>query len=152
MTRARMAKRRVNRRLGHRGSAMLTIAAVWAWAGAVQSTVPAAPATDEMLFKSLPPWARALLWIAPAAVATVAAFRPRGAPDGYGWLALYLLPAMRGVSSVYAWIASWDGKGGDDYGWLRLVVWLLIMRLIYVLARWPETVPPPSEVSEDDQS
>jgi len=144
-------KRRPSR-LGRRGAVLLILGVIWFFIGISTITDPyAGGSRNQGLFhEALPPWLRATLWIGTALLALSSAWRVAGRRDDWGYMALILMPTVRAMSYLWAWLIDlFDGQG-DPTGWLGAIVWGTVTILVYTISGWPETpkfVPPETEAA-----
>lgn len=85
----------------------------------------------------LEPDTRGWLWVATGSVAILTAVRPRiFVHDGFGYLALYAMPAYRAGAYLWLWLDSWLPMGGPGYprGWLAATGYLALTALVMILA------------------
>lgn len=57
----------------------------------------------------------------------------------YGFVALILMPLLRGLISLASWVGlmfGWDA--GDPRGWATAIIWAVIASVIQIVAGWPE--------------
>jgi len=140
--------------LGRRGAVLLILGVIWFFIGISTITDPYASGRNLSLFhESLPSWLRATLWIGTALLALSSAWRAAGRRDDWGYMGLILMPTVRAMSFLWAWLVDlFDGKG-DATGWLGAIVWGTVTILVYTISGWPESpkfVPPETEAAAHD--
>jgi DMSO reductase anchor subunit len=129
------ATRRILRRAGRRGAALLVFAfidVVLGWSLVDPSTrkqtaaLPMYAAIQKAA--PLPVWGA--LWLAVAAVCVVFAFRRRDAPA---------YACAVGIKLVWAvgFLASWAFYGAAR-SWLAAATWGVVAALVYLISGWPE--------------
>jgi hypothetical protein len=137
----------VIRRFGFRGTALVIIGTIWVGIGFSITGEPDRP--PLLLMELLPDWLRIFLWLGSGTLA-VALGLTKG-NDAIGWVALYLMPAVRIASYSFGtvdYFATTVGGPGLERGWLYALVWIAVISLIVVCAKWPE---PPPGVPHDDE-
>jgi len=133
---------------GKRGEVLLLLGLAWILIGVGTVVVP--PPPGNLLHLLIPAPIRAGLWCGTGLVAVFYAWIPKTRSDGWGFLALYLMPAVRAVSYFIAWVDfSVDGVGGYRYGWLAALFYTVFVGIVVVCAGWRE--PPPLLESEDPE-
>jgi hypothetical protein len=140
---------RLRRSLGRRGLALLVFSAVFALTGL---RVLVAPLEDEghfLLYAFLPQEVRAALWLIPAALGTVAAFRPTGR-DTIGFSALIVPATVVTFSYLWSWVGFFAGATDYALGWSGAARWLLVLALILLVSGWKEADEPPPLHPEDE--
>lgn len=129
------ASRRILRRVGRRGAALLVFAfidVVIGWSLVDPSTrketaaLPTYAAVQQAA--PLPVWGA--LWLAVAVVCTVYAFRWRDAPAYACAIAIKLVWAG-------GFLGSWAFYGAYR-GWLGAATWGVVAALVYLISGWPE--------------
>jgi len=139
-------------KLGRRGGVLLILGVIWFFIGISTITDPhAVGGGNQGLFhEALPSWLRATLWIGTATAALSSAWRVAGRRDDWGFMALILMPTVRAMSYLWAWLINLVGEHGDPTGWLGFVVWGTLTILVYTISGWPESpkfVPPETEAA-----
>lgn len=128
--------------LGYRGKVLVTFGLVWILVGAGINDELVIPGVPHLL---IPGMYRTMLWVITGVLAIIAAFRPTGFSDAFGWAALYMMPALRTVSYSIAWtdaLIPWGG-GGYDNGWKFAAIYFVMAAAVWFCSGWPE--PPPLE-------
>lgn len=133
------------RAIGKRGQVLLILGFIWIVIGVNvwQNPDPASWAHLPILH-DVPRWIRGSAWIVTGLLAIAFAWRPqRIEHDGVGFLALYVMPAERVGIFFYGWLDYVFPFGGPGYsrGLLSAAVYLAIVALVMVCARWAD--PPP---------
>ncbi len=132
--------------LGKRGEVLLLLGIAWILIGIGAAIVP--PPAEDLLFLHIPVPIRAALWCGTGLVAIGYAWMPRVRSDGWGFVALYLMPAVRAVSYFIAWVDfTADGRSGYRYGWLSALFYTVFIGIVVVCAGWRE--PPPLLLIEE---
>lgn len=123
--------------LGFRGRALLMLGVVWCLIGL---GVVGEPSTPGVWHHTWPDWVRIAMWVGCGATAVVFAWRPKGASDAIGWVALYLPPAVRAVSFLVAWSDYLLPLGGAGFarGWVSALIYGAMVAMVTLLSRWPE--------------
>lgn len=131
---------------GKRGEILLLLGAAWVLVGIGAAVVP--PPPGDLLDLHIPAPIRAALWCGTGLVAICHAWMPKTRSDGWGFLALYLMPAVRAASYFIAWVDfTIDGRGGYRYGWLSALFYAVFVGIVAICAGWRE--PPPLLLSEE---
>ena len=135
---------RTVRQVGRRGTALLMLGVLWLLLGySVFLSMDIPTEAPEGVFHLLiPADVRGFLWMLTGGTAIVAAFRPPGFSDAFGWTALYVMPALRLVSYLSGWL-DWIvpfGTPGYERGWVPAITWAVIVVLIATCAGWPEPI------------
>lgn len=157
---------RLSGRYGWRGTWLIVAGAMWIVLGVGQLFFPLAD-NPWVLFQHLPNAILAGGWWVTGLVAIgqglrSSAFDDRA--DTLGHVALYLMPAVRFVSYLLAWLLSIGGwaadllgrpyRVGDPTAWYTALIWLLISAMLAVAAAWPNPQPhmprPPARLMEGD--
>jgi len=127
--------------LGRRGGVLLILGVIWVFIGISTILDPyAGVGRNRGLFhEALPVWLRATLWIGTALLALSSAWRVAGRRDDWGYMALILMPTVRAMSYLWAWLIDLFGGHGDPTGWLGALVWATLAILVYTISGWPET-------------
>jgi len=129
--------------LGRRGAVLLILGVIWLFIGISIIADPyAGGSRNQGLFhEALPPWLRAPLWIGTALLALSSAWRPAGRRDDWGYMALILMPTVRAMSYLWAWLIHLvpGPPNGAPTGWLGFIVWGTVVILVYTISGWPET-------------
>jgi len=138
--------------LGRRGAVLLILGVIWFFIGISIITDPRVGIGQNqgLLHEESPTWLRATLWIGTALFALSSAWRIAGRRDDWGYMALILMPLVRTMSYLWAWLINLFGGQGDPAGWLGFVVWGTVTILVYTISGWPETpkfVPPETEAA-----
>ena len=132
--------------LGKRGLILLIFGFIWVSVGMAVVNQPDPAGYEHLLFSQIPRPVRALAWVTTGLLAVAIAFRPRLLHhDGFGFLALYVMPAERAAIFVIGWLDYHiTGLGGPGYprGLYAASVWLAIVAAVMVCATWPD---PPNE-------
>lgn len=137
------------RRLGRRGTFLLSFAVVWGIIGLSTIVAPVPLSNQALFFEQLPLWVRAGLWIVGGLLALGAAFLRRPGWDVGGFVGLAVPAAVRGVSFLIGWIVYLTGLGpGSMIGWTGFAVYAAIVVAIMVVASWPE--PPVVEIAHPE--
>jgi len=133
--------KRPSTKLGRRGAVLLILGVIWLFIGISIIADPyAGGSRNQGLFhEESPSWLRATLWITTALFALSAAWRPAGRRDDWGYMALILMPTVRAMSFLWAWLINLFGGQGDPVGWLGFIVWGTVVILVYTISGWPET-------------
>jgi len=144
-------KRRPSR-LGRRGAVLLILGVIWFFIGISTITDPRVGIgqSQGLFHEESPSWLRAALWIGTALFALSSAWRIAGRRDDWGYMALILMPLVRTMSYLWAWLINLFGGQGDPMGWLGVIVWGTITILVFTISGWPETpkfVPPETEAA-----
>jgi len=139
-------------KLGRRGAVLIILGIIWAFIGISTITDPYAGAgrNQGLFHEALPVWLRATLWIGTALLALSSAWRVAGRRDDWGYMGLILMPTVRAMSYLWAWLIDLFGGQGDPTGWLGFIVWGTVTILVYTISGWPETpkfVPPETEAA-----
>lgn len=128
------------RQLGYRGSMLLALGVCWVilGVGVLDSTSSINP---SLLHERIPHEVRGWAWIITGLVAIAYAWRPTGIHDAPGYLALYLMPAIRVVSYGLAWLDHLLPIGGTGYalGWRFAAIYLAMLAAVIISAGHPET-------------
>ena len=138
--------------LGRRGAILIVMGAAWILLGIATFLSPQQPGTENLLHVILIPRAvEGAAWIVSGFVAVVYAHRT---DDEYGFLALYIMPAIRALSFFLGWLDSLSPVGSDGYsrGWFSALFYLIMILFIVICAGWPEPAPPPHEVLPDQDN
>jgi len=147
----RLWMKRPSTNLGRRGAVLLFLGVIWLFIGISTITDPYASGRNHGLFhEALPPWLRATLWIGTALLALSSAWRVAGRRDDWGYMGLILMPTVRSMSFLWAWMIDLLGGIGDPTGWLGAIVWGTVTILVYTISGWPESpkfVPPETEAA-----
>jgi len=125
-------------RLGRRGAVLLLAGLLWVVIGV---SVPGAPLSPyEPVHESFPMPVRVGLWVLPGVVAVAAAWRPRGAPDGWAYALLIAAPLVRSASWAGTEVQHlWPGgELGYDRGYVSAASWLAVVGFVLITAGWPE--------------
>ena len=141
---------RYPRQLGYRGSVLLTFGAVWILLGMSISEDRIVEGVPHLL---IPGEIRTILWVTTGVLAILAAWRPPGFNDAFGWAALYLMPAVRTISYAIAWSDSWLPTGGEGYaaGWKFALIYFVMVAAVWICSGWAE--PPARRARpKDDKS
>lgn len=128
------------RDIGQRGRVLVTMGALWVLIGV--STLGEEPREYLLHERAGFPESQFLAWSVTGVVAIAYGFRRVGSHDQWGWLALYLMPAIRCVGYSLSWVDYVTPLGGPGYdrGWSGALVYLAILCLIYLCAAWPEPI------------
>lgn len=141
-----MTQRRLTERIGRRGAVLINFGIVWILIGLSEVFVARQPEFDDLpLISWVPDPLRLSAWVVCGVVAILAAFRPPVKWDGWGFLALYVMPAFRALGYLWGWCLSWDHEGGYPSGWLGAALYLAITVLIVICSGWREEQPDPEE-------
>jgi len=139
-------------KLGRRGAVLLILGVIWLFIGISTIADPYASGGRNLgLFhEALPSWLRATLWIGTALLALSSAWRAAGRRDDWGYMALILMPIVRAMSYLWAWLLNLipGPPVGDPTGWLGFIVWGTVAVLVFTISGWPESpkfVPPEKE-------
>lgn len=125
--------------LGYRDKMLLVLGVGWVFMGLA---VPDERQFPGVLHFVLPQWLRMALWVVSGLIAIAVAFRPLRRPnDAYAWLALFIGPAVRGLSYMWAWIDWLVPAGSEGYsrGWAWALIYAIMLGVIIVAASWPES-------------
>lgn len=127
---------RYPRQMGFRGKVLILCGVVWIMLGFGVLDAPRVGVPHE----AIPAPMQAGLWVATGAIAIASGWRPPGYQDALGWLALYLMPALRTVSYTIGWIDSLTPYGGPGYarGWVNALTYGVMVVFIYLCASWPD--------------
>jgi hypothetical protein len=127
--------------LGRRGATLAILGVAFLIIGVKALLAPVEPVEDRyLLYSLLPAGVRAVLWMLPAVLAIVAAFKPTGR-DGFGFAALAGPPCVMIGSYVWSTVAHFVGVGEWSFGWTSAITWLMVLTLLSVIAGWPEPAP-----------
>ena len=135
--------------IGRRGAMLLLLGVLYVVIG---SGVFSEPVIDEgrylLLHQYLPDWLRFGLWATTGLIAVAFAFRPLGRSDAPAWLALYLMPAERVISYIWAFADFYLPLGGPGYerGWVGAALYSIVLGVVVICAGWPE--PPETKFEE----
>jgi hypothetical protein len=124
--------------LGYRGSVLLVMGLIWLMLGAGKFLSPPSPNEALLPTHYVPHQILAGLWCVTGVAATVCAFRTRAEGDAFGWIALYVMPALLTVSYSIAWIQAIFDLGGMALGWLGAAVYFALAVIVLICAGWPE--------------
>ncbi|MDY6054334.1 hypothetical protein [Micrococcus sp.] len=127
------------RRLGHRGSALLSLGTLWIGMGVLTILAPAPPGIHML---ALAPTVRGTVWILTGAAAIIMATRRQG-HDAWGFLALMAMAAYRAtahIAAVLTELLAPTPDGDLPRAVFGAIVWATIARLIVLIAGWPEPV------------
>jgi len=140
--------------LGRRGGVLLILGVIWFFIGisTIADPYPNGVRNQGLFHEALPSWLRATLWIGTSAVALSSAWRVAGRRDDWGYMALILMPTVRAMSYLWAWLIHLipGPPDGAPTGWLGFIVWGTVTILVYTISGWPETpkfVPPETEAA-----
>jgi len=117
--------------LGHRGSSLVIIGAVWLLIGVEVFVDPEYHAGRLWLHEELPTWLRAGLWLTAATAALVTAWWSPN-HQGIGFLALQLPASLRLFSYLWSQVL-WLVSGGDigyANSWLNALTWVFVIILV----------------------
>jgi len=141
-------------KIGRRGAVLLILGVIWLFIGISIIADPYAGGgrSQGLFHEALPTWLRATLWITTALFALSAAWRVAGRRDDWGYMALILMPTVRAMSFLWAWLVHLipGPPDGDPTGWLGFIVWGTVTVLVYTISGWPESpkfVPPETEAA-----
>ena len=130
--------RALSRVLGRRGATLAILGVAFLIIGIKALLAPVEPVEDRYLIYSLlPAVARGFLWIVPAVLALVAAFKSTGR-DGFGFAALAIPPSIMAFSYIWSSVAFALGLSPWAFGWTSAITWLMVLTLLSVVAGWPE--------------
>ena len=132
--------RRLTRRVGRRGTALLFFGFLAAaYAHGLAFPTPEARHNPSMVFLAsiAPLWAWSLLWAVVGGLCFVQAFRIR---DRLAFAAVAFLMTLFGLLATGAWLLA-----GVTRGYISAAIWLALAGWIGVIADWPEPPPPPRE-------
>lgn len=139
--------RRLSGRYGKRGLWLIVLGTVWMVFGLGQLLEPNAPRA-WVFYELFPVWVQAAAWLVTGGVALWQGWRGPHVDDSLGHVALYLMPAVRVVSFLLAWLIflgstllTWMGVTDDVIGlangWYAAGVWALISLMLALVASWP---------------
>lgn len=143
---------RLAARFGWRGLWLMLLGAVWILFGLGVLLEPIEP-RDWVLYEHLPPVVQAAGWWLTGLVAIRQGSLGPNRDDSYGHVALYLMPAVRLLSFVVAWlvylgsligeqIGATDTVVGYQQGWFAALIWCLVSAMLALAAAWPNPIPP----------
>jgi hypothetical protein len=129
-------------RLGFRGTMLVLFGIIWTGIGIA---IISEPTRAPMLETLIPQPIRAGLWVASGFAAIYFGTQTKRI-DAIGWTALYIMPALRSLSYFLGWVDFVIPWGGDgiERGWLAALIYLALVAVIVVCARWPDPPPPPN--------
>lgn len=143
---------RLAARFGWRGLWLMLLGSTWALFGVGVLLEPVAP-RPWVLYEHLPPLVQATGWWASGVVAIWQGSKGPHRDDSVGHVALYLMPAVRLLSFIVAWVvylgsAVCDQIGasntviGYPNGWFAASIWCIVSAMLALAASWPNPVPP----------
>lgn len=153
--------RRLTARFGLRGSWLIVLGALWIVFGTAMLLDPERR-IPLAAHQYLPYEARAGAWMATGAAALWFGLR-RSPEDGWGHVALVLMPLTRALGFAFSWLmylgSSMFGAVpplGYSEAWYSTAIWSLLLVVLRLGAAWPEPphhLPrPPEDVTiGDDQ-
>jgi hypothetical protein len=135
-----------------RGRVLLILGILWVGIGVNVLTDPVPPGWENIwLFSHVEPWIRASVWVVTGFFAFIVGLRRRNTQDdGFGFAALYFMPAERAGALLYGYADSLLPFGGPGHpgGLLDAMIYLAIVALILVLSDWANPPAPlPGEES-----
>lgn len=142
-------------RFGWRGLWLMLLGFVWVLFG-IGIMLEPVTARSWVLYEHLPPLVQAAGWWATGAVAVWQGSRGPDRDDSPGHVALYLMPAVRLLSFVVAWVVYLGSNLGQALdlthgvigyanGWFAASIWVLVSAMLGLAAAWPNpTVPIPT--------
>jgi hypothetical protein len=134
--------RRIARRLGRRGQALLVLGLAFLFVGIETLLSPDPIPPDRFLLHALiPSDVRAAIWIVSGGLAIAAAWRRGG--DGFGFAALVVPLVIRSVSLLWSTVAYLVGATSWPLGWTGAIIWLLLLALVLLISGWAEAPPLP---------
>ena len=129
------------RQLGHSGSMMTLLGLAWVSLGFLSIRGSELPRLLHGVFFSDDLSGTA--WIVTGSVAVAAAWRPPGYSLAGGWLALYIIPAVRAIGNLVAFVvfAVPGGDGGSDVGIHFAIIYGTMVGVVYICSDWPDAQP-----------
>lgn len=147
---------RHSRNISKREQMLMMLGFIWILIGF--STFETAGTRPATLLHEYPPTSlRGGLWIGTGLLAFAAAWRPPGMKDTFGWAMLYVMPTLRVVSYLLAWIASWDWIPTENLtftepysnGWRFAAVYLAQSLTIVICSGWPNPIKDSIEIRKN---
>ena len=129
-------------RIGRRPSALINFGLLWllmgfaVYAGASSTLILEG---EAVLYEKIPVPIRVALWTSTGLLAVGAAYRLRW--QNKGWMALTIMPAERAISHLWSFIQSvvpGDPPGARFEGLALFLLWVLILRILLLVAGWDE--------------
>jgi hypothetical protein len=134
------------RELNKRGQILIVFGLIWIGIGGSVLWQTDPPGWEYLPFiQDVPRGIRAGAWAVTGLAAIAYAWRPHIIRhDGFGFLALYLMPAERAALFFLGWVDYMAPWGGPGYarGLYAALVWLVIVIAVMICATWPD---PPLE-------
>ena len=99
-------------------------------------------AADEghyVLYTLIPQAPRVVLWMFPALLACIAAFRPKGR-DGFGFVALIIPTTIVAFSYVWSFVGYLLGSTEWTGGLASAAIWVAMLALILLISGWREPI------------
>lgn len=125
-------------RLGRRGTVLAVFSLIYLFIGLKAILDPSTDDGRFMIYAHLPIWARAVLWIVPAALAFGAALQKEKHNDAFGFSALTIPTTVVLVSYAVSWVGFLLGVTTWPNGWVSALQWALILILLLVTSGWTE--------------
>lgn len=129
---------RAPRQVGRRGAILTAYGLIWIVLGLGVAT--GSGTSFGLLHEVIPAQLRGLAWVITGAVAIVFAWRPPGFHDAPGFVALYIMPAVRVLSYGLAWIDHLlpIGSPGYEQGWRFAATYAAMLAAVYICSGWPD--------------
>jgi hypothetical protein len=129
-----------------RGRVLLILGLVWMGIGLDVALDPVPPGWENIwLFTHVPAEWRAGAWFLTGFLAIIVGLRRRNTEDdGFGFAALYLMPAERAAAFLYGYmdyLLPFGGPGAPG-GLLDALIYVAIVALILVLSDWANPPAP----------
>lgn len=105
--------------------------------------------SGNLLHENISIEVRGWVWIVSGIIAVIAAWRPPGMADTFGWAALYIMPMLRSFSYILAWVASFSFIDTDllkyftdpyEDGWRFGLIYVGYVGTIILCAGWPNPI------------
>jgi len=132
--------------IGRRGAILIAMGVAWMLLGISTFVNPNTPGAEHLLHNIIfTNTVEGCLWIASGVIAVIFAHRT---DDEYGFLALYVMPAIRTLSYFLGWLDYLSPVGGAGFalGWFSTLFYLIMIVFIVICAGWPEPPKAPDEV------
>ena len=146
-------KPKPTRTIGRRGAILMTMGTAWILIGLGSLTGGnRIPGTGNLIHVLLlPAPVEGGLWVLSGILAVIFANRT---DDEYGFLALYIMPAVRALSYFLGWVdyLSPVATAGYPRGWLSSLFYVVMILFIVICAGWPEPPHYPDDVLDSEGS